>query len=37
MCDDQKVIFESDKVRLAPMLEKWGIEAEAEKEFYEMS
>jgi len=25
MCDDEKVIFENDKVRLAPLLEKWGI------------
>ncbi len=37
MCDDQKVIFESDKVRLAPILEKWGIQAEAEKNLYDMS
>jgi hypothetical protein len=27
MCDDEKVITENDKVRLAPLLEKWGIQA----------
>lgn len=35
MCQDQQVIFNRDKQRLAPLLEKWGIEAEAEKEKFE--
>lgn len=35
MCQDQQVIFNRNKQRLAPLLEKWGIEAEVEKEKFE--
>jgi len=37
MCSDKKIIFNRDKLRLAPLLEKWGVEAEAEKELFEKS
>lgn len=29
MCTDEQVIFKRDQKKLAPLLEKWGIEAEA--------
>lgn len=32
MCLDDKSFFERDKQKLAPLLEKWGIEATKEKE-----
>lgn len=37
MCEDEKVIFDSDNERLAPLLEKWGIKAEAQQKLDEMS
>lgn len=35
MCSDEKIIFNRDKLRLAPLLEKWGVEAEVEKEEFD--
>lgn len=35
MCEDENIIFNKDAIRLAPLLEKWGIEAEKNKEAFD--
>ena len=35
MCQDEQIIFDRDKKKLAPLMEKWGIEAESAKEVFE--
>lgn len=35
MCLDDKSFFERDKQKLAPLLEKWGVEASLEKEQFD--
>jgi hypothetical protein len=35
MCQDEQIIFDRDKKKLAPLMEKWGIEAENAKEVFE--
>ena len=37
MCDDDNIITDKDKVRLGPLMDKWGVEAVAAKETYENS
>ena len=37
MCENQQVIFDRDQQKLGPLLEKWGIECEAEKEKFELA
>jgi hypothetical protein len=36
MCSDEKIIFNRDKLRLAPLLEKWGVEAISLRDEFEV-
>ena len=35
MCENQQVIFDRDQQKLGPLLERWGVECQAEQEKFE--